>query len=285
MKHGIWFMVLGAVTVMAVGMATTAFTQAGLAGGDQGAVPPGGPGGNPGRQMQMRMPPVPPTMKVVADSLFVLQGLTLTKYHANTLEQTGVVTLTVKTPAPGNPPAGTTEKTMAAPQATEATKTANDTQAPPPPPFAQALLLSADDKDDPALLVVIGNSFQRIRVKDLAITATADLPAPVQNGKDAKTVQRTGNGAPDATTRDTGDAIPNGVPGGAQGGPGGMPGGMHGMPGGSMPGGMNLPIYELANNKLYLLRGPQLLAINVSTGEVTTKQLQQANTPQAPTMK
>ncbi len=226
--------------------------------------------GNPSVQEQRPQGP-PAVMKAGANGAFVLQGGTLTKYSTS-LQQTGQVTL-VEPPAapsaqgqnqeqgPGRPPMG------------------------PPPPGG--LLVAGD-----AVLVIVGDSFFHVNATTLATTAKATLPtlAPPPAPGNGQQGQRGPGGAGGQRPQGApGGQRPQGGPGGQgqqdgqrpQGGPGGQGGpGMQGgdqggpsRPQGPMPGMMPPPPLqmELSGRTLFVVRGPQLLAINIDTGAVATQ--------------
>ncbi|MHB9025553.1 MAG: hypothetical protein ACYC7E_15520 [Armatimonadota bacterium] len=104
------------------------------------------------------------------------------------------------------------------------------------------------------LLIVTGDTFYRVDAQKLKIEATGELPALPKLAQ--------GGNAPNAGRQGaTGNR--NQGPGGPGQGPGGQ-GGAFGPPPAH-------PVLELQGGTLYVLRGPQLLAITIADGKVTAK--------------
>ncbi len=183
--------------------------------------------------MRMMLPPPPPLLEVVGENLFVLRGQTLTKYKADTLTQQGAVKLA----------ASATGQALTGPDGRH--------------PMAGSLLLTTGSGKTAAVLVISGNTFYRLRASDLAIAAKATLPAPPAPPHGA-------GGPVDQQGRTGGRSEMGGMQGrsGGSGGDGGF-----GRPGG--PGRPGQASAKLAGHTLYLQRGPQLLAIDATTGTVT----------------
>ncbi|MHB9134552.1 MAG: hypothetical protein ACYDBB_26055 [Armatimonadota bacterium] len=238
MKHITLIGIAIATAVLGLGLVTGAWAQR------EGGGPQGGPGGN-GR------PPMPPpqhaSMQYGANGLFVLQGVTLTKYDAGSLKQSGSVQL-------GN----------AAGQQVAPDRNANGMPPMGPPP-AVAFLITAGKKAE--VLAIAGDTFYRINAQDMTVTVKSSLPA-----------LQVGQGRPDN------QAAPRGG-GNAQGGTG-RPGGQHqagpggGGPNGAGPGGnnggpgmhrMQPPQLTLQGDTLYVLRAHQLLAIDIASGKVAAQ--------------
>jgi hypothetical protein len=188
------------------------------------------------RRERMTMPPPPPplTVRYVGDSLLVLRGNTLVKLDEHTLEESGSVML------------GEERADM------------QDGQRILPRPLGGPPLLIADGAGrSAAVLVILGDTFYRVQPRTMTVVATTALPAlplPPMRRED-RGEQR---GVPPA------DMEPAALPGmGAHGnGPGG-----HGMGPGMPP-----TTYELQGNTLYLVRGPQLMAIDVNSGKILAEQ-------------
>lgn len=239
MKKGMLYGVLAVSGLLAVAV-TTGFAQ--QFGNRQGQGQ-GGPGG--GMQMPPRL-----EMKTTATGVYVLQGNVLTRYTAGTLQKDGQATFAEPT----------------------VTKQTTDQQAPPRPMVADFTIT------DTAVLAVIGNDFYNLDVKTLAVKAKATLPEPPQppqagpNGQGQGDRQQGGPGGGQGMRGGPGGGQGmQGGPGGEQGMRGG-PGGGQGMRGG--PGGPNGPMGQqmqltATGNTLYVLRGPQLLAVDIATGNVT----------------
>lgn len=236
-------------TLLLVALITSAFGQ---------PDPNTQPGQRAGDGQRMRPPQLPPiTMKFGAGSLFVLQGLTLAKYDADTVKPAGVVNLVDNIAQPTAPANGAGMRPMR-------------------PPLPGLLLIVGEDADA-NVLIVSGDNFFRLQASDLKVLVKATLPAQPQpqapaDGQGGLGMPPPGN-PPDAVG-------PDGAPGGPAGGPGmmGGPGGGPGMMGGpGMPQAAQ-PVPELHGNTLYLVRGTQLLALDITTGKVTGK----ATTPITP---
>lgn len=192
-------------------------------GGQQGGQQ-GGPQGGP--------PPggPPAVMHSGAQGVYVLTGNTLTRYDAATLAVKGTLTLGAQTTTP------------------RAGRRAEGGQRPQPP--APGTFLVSSDASADMLLVVLGDTYYAVAGDPLKIMAQIALPAGTPPGN-----QQGEPGRPQLQGQGRG-------PGGQQGGPGGQqggPGGQQGMgPGGPPP----LPMLELRDGTLYVLRGHQLAAID-----------------------
>jgi hypothetical protein len=209
-----------AATLMAAGIATTAFAQRG-----QGQGQGQGPGAG---QAPPPMGPPPACMQVGASGVFVLTGPVLGKYDA-ALKAEGTLDLR---PAKVN----------------DATAPAQGQAGGPPPgrPGPGALLLS-DANSDEVLLAVSGNTFYRINPVALTIDKQCELPAPAMpappqggpnDGQRAAAAPFTNNGT-GATGNTQGTPPQGGRPGmgggpqggSGMGGPQGRPQGGPGMGG------------------------------------------------------
>ena len=222
---------LAAFTLMLAGVTTIAMGQDGSRGGAQGR--PGGPG-----REEMASPPAA-VVQYAGNNVYLLNGFTLTRHDAQTLKQTGSVTLEAATPpategAEGQPPFQ-------------------------PRPF----LLTAGEGNAASVIVIAGDTFYRISAKDMKVVVKSTLPAVQRPARqaDAQGAREAQRPAPGQGMR--GERQGAGGPGGQRGQMGPQGGGMGR---GAMMGG---PAPEIHNGTLYLHRGGQLLAINTDTGKVT----------------
>jgi hypothetical protein len=266
MKTRIPWMALAIGAVLALGVSTYLMAQPDIAG--PGAA--NGPGGRGGRQggMPQQMPPA--VMASGATSLYVMAGGTLLKYDAVTLKELGKVELVAppaadpaagaagggRPGAAGGRPGGAAGGPGAA---------AGGPGAPGGPggrggmnrqrPMAGAMLITPGANEQ--VLVVIGDQFFRLEAATLTVKAKATLPAPELPNANPPMDP----GAPDA-------AGPPEGPGGP-GGPGGM--------GGGRPAELSLK-----GVTLYVLRGPQIVAVNTVDGKVTGTAMLPMPVPPAP---
>jgi hypothetical protein len=264
-----------AIALLTLGLASAAFSQFG---------PPPGQGGQGGQDQGGSQPPRPPLRAVMhagAQGVFVLEGPSITKYAAGTLDVKGTLQLAQKDAQAadaqqGMPPMG------------------------PPPPGAFVIT----GKDDGLLFVVLGDTVYKVDAAALTLISKTDLPAiekPAQGQQPQGQGQRRGpqqgmrgqggpggqQGGPQGGQGGPGGQ--QGGPQGGQGGPGGQQGGPQGGqggPGGQQggpgmggpgmggPGGQMLPPapeLEVTGNYLYIQRGRQITAINIETGAVAGK--------------
>ncbi len=225
--------ITAAATLLAVGIATTAFAQWGV--GAPGAGAPQGQGQGP----LMQGPP-PATMQVGTAGVFVLEGPLLGKYDA-ALKPLNTLDLR---------PAQATKGTAAA-----TTKDATKPPQGPPPPGA---LLLGQVGSTEVLLAVSGHTFYRIDPVAFTITVQGELPAPARpaappqaaaTGAAAQNAPTAAVPAPNTDMPDAGATPPS-----ADGQPGGP-----GMP----PPHAQAPTLVLRGHVLYVLRGGQVLAVNI----------------------
>jgi len=229
MKRWMIFGSMAIAAVLAIGIATSLRAQPGIA-GDAGAG---------GGMRQPNPPPMRPTVKVTDQGIFVIQGGVVLKYDTTSLKLQDKLDLTDKLTA------------------TASQKTA---QALPVRPQSSGVLMSDD-----SILLVNGNHFFRIDTATLQVKATATLPAiPMPTPPNAGDMQAGPNaGGGDMKAEDgmrqQGPAGMGPNDGGAQGNmPPGPPPGMQGMQG---------PTMELHGKTLYLLRGSNLTAIDITDGK------------------
>ena len=242
---------LGVMTLFvlcAIGIATSAFTQPGIGGAQQAGGQPGQPNGMPPKRPQL------PVMHAGVSGLFVLEGTTLTKYDAATLKQLGNLQLVENIAAKADATAGNNAGRPKMGQTSD----------------GAFLVVKIDNTEN--LLVIAGDQFTRITAQDFKVAVKQALPvaqmAPPPGGPEGPD----GPGAPAANAGKTGGKIEKAFAAGPdgnnepQGGPGGAPNGaQQGM---RPPPPAQAPTLELFNNILYVLRGNQLLAIDVTTGTV-----------------
>lgn len=161
MKHLMTWGTLGAVTVLGLGIMTSAYSQRPTEGGQTGA--------QVGRQPQGK-PPVHSIMRTGSEGVFVLTGNDLVKYDATTLKEAGRLTLEA-----GMPAVPKTDATAGA--------QANPPQGPPPPPGI--LYIPEGDLSD-QVIVILGTNFYRIDGDKLQVKAKSPLPitlpTPPQGG-------------------------------------------------------------------------------------------------------
>lgn len=254
----------------------------------------------PGRQM---MPLPPPIMKAGTAGLYVLAGPTLVKYDAATLQRKGSIDLVTK---PGNPPG----------------REGGRPGMPPRQPAPAELLLAKLDGIE-QILIVTGDEFIRVDSDSLKVAARGKLPAPAGPGQGGQRMGPPPTGPDDGpgAAPPSDEVGPAGPPPPGMGGPGmpPPPGGPEGQgmlppqPGEQGPGMLPPPPGDpgfgrgagrgpqgpgmrpglgiegpklglaLSGDRLYILRGPQVIAVDIKSGKVTAKtDLPKPPTPQAP---
>ncbi len=236
MKHLILWGSLGAISVLALGMMTTAFSQPPHDGRQ--------PGATAGNRPLRGAPPVHTVMGSSAEGIFTLTGNALVKYDATTLKELGRLTLDVDAPA--------------------AAGDAKGAQAGPPMgPSPSGTLCIPEGELSDQVMVILGTTFYRVDGGTLQVKATSTLPLtlpePPQGGTDAW--------GPPPQDGPNGDTGPQHGPQGMQHGQAGPPPGGPGGPG-ERGRGSQLQL-ELHGKTLYLLAGEQLLAVDATTGKVT----------------
>lgn len=229
MKTWMKLSMAGVVIALTAAMAVTAFAQQGR--GPMGGPGGGRPGGPGGMPPRMMQGPGPQQMMAAGRSgLYLLQDGKLVKF-TTALQEAGSVTLATDTTTPSN----------RQPQQGQGMR--------PMPPMG---LVKVVGEDSDTVLVLLGDKVYRIDGVKMAIVGTVTLPKvtlPTPPAMDEE-------GAPGAEGPD--DQQMMGGPGGGQRGPGGQ---------GMMP---PMPsVVELQGNTAYILRGPALVAVDLSTMKIT----------------
>ena len=231
MKRWMIFGSCAMAAVLAIGFATTLRAQPGIAGGMNGGMN----GGMAGGQRRQAPPPMPPTIKTTEHGIFVIQGNVVLKYDPATLKLEQQLDVTDKLTA---------------------TAQQQTAQARPMRPQPSGVLMTDD-----SMLLVAGNHFFRIDTATLQVQADVTLPATgtAAQPHDMATPDRAQGGAPEGENVQGPQGMgPN--DGGPQDGmPQGPPPGMQGPP--------RAPVMELQGKTLYILRGSNLTAIDITAGK------------------